>query len=164
MSLCFPLQGFKEFIVGDKIIYIYMCLVRVILSFPTRRHKTYLNVTQTAQDVWSRPNKILMIKYRMNNIKHLVVIKSIDTYTCINFLRNRICLGTDLNLHCRVFQQKDAMSCCRTSLKMVSQHLFTKERQTIINLCFLAKENNIAVKKMSIYKISTNGIQILHNK
>lgn len=80
-----------------------MCLVRVILSFPNRRHKTYLNVTQTAQGVWSRPNKILMIKYRMNNIKHLVVIKSIDTYTCISFVRNRICLGTDLNLHCRVF-------------------------------------------------------------
>lgn len=48
MSLCFPLQGFKKFIAGDKVIYIYMCLVRVILSFPTRRHyKTYLNVTQT---------------------------------------------------------------------------------------------------------------------
>lgn len=72
-----------------------MCLVRVILSFPNRRHKTYLNVTQTAQGVWSRPNKILMIKYRMNNIKHLVVIKSIDTYTCINFVRNRICLYTN---------------------------------------------------------------------
>lgn len=126
MSLCFPLQGFKKFIAGDKVIYIYMCLVRVILSFLTRRHKTYLNVTQTAQGVWSRPNKILMIKYRMNNIKHLV-IKSIDTYTCINFVRNRICLGTDLNLHCRVFQQKDAMSCCRTSLKMVSLNIYLQK-------------------------------------
>lgn len=34
--------------INDTYIYMYMCLVRVILSFPTRRHyKTYLNVTQT---------------------------------------------------------------------------------------------------------------------
>lgn len=140
MSLCFPLQGFKKFIAGDKIIYIYMymCLVRVILSFPKRRHKTHLNVTQTAQGVWSRPNKILMIKYRMNNIKHLV-IKSIDTYTYINFVRNRICLGTDLNLHCRVFQQKDAMSCCRTSLKMVSLNIIYKRTTNNYKFMFICK-------------------------
>lgn len=33
---------------GQNHLYICVCLVRVILSFPTRRHyKTYLNVTQT---------------------------------------------------------------------------------------------------------------------